>query len=59
MLWLTTNWWWLSWVFSVLVIPAGLGALKVIAKKTKTVHDDRIATLLTEWYQASRGLLKK
>jgi len=58
MIWLAANWWWLSWVLNLLIIPAIFGALKVIAKKTKTVHDDRIVTLLIEWWSASKGLLR-
>jgi hypothetical protein len=59
MIWLAANWWWLSWVLSLFVIPAGLGALKVAALKTKTVHDDHIVTLLIAWWSASRSIFKK
>lgn len=58
MIWITANWWWLSWVLSILVIPGILGILKVIAKKTKNVTDDKIVTLLIEWWNSSKGLLK-
>jgi len=57
--WVVINWWWISWILSLLVIPGGLGVLKVIATKTETVKDDRIVTLLIEWWNMSRGLLKR
>jgi len=53
--WLASNWWWLS----AFAIPLLLGLLKVIAKSTKNVHDDKIVTLLTEWWGFSRGLFRK
>lgn len=56
--WVVINWWWLSWVLNFLVIPAILGLLKVIAIKTKTVKDDKITTLMIEWWLAAKGLLK-
>lgn len=59
MAWIIANWWWISWVLSIVVIPAGLGALKIVAKKTETVKDDRVVTLLSEWWSASKGLIKK
>lgn len=58
MAWVIANWWWISWVLSILVIPGILGTLKIIALKTKTVKDDKIVTLLIEWWSASKGLLK-
>jgi hypothetical protein len=59
MLWVTANWWWLSWVLSGLVIPAALGGLKLVAMKTKNVHDDKIVTLLCEWWSMTRLFGKK
>ena len=56
--WIVANWWWLSWILNILVVPAILGALKVIAMKTKSVKDDKIITLLIEWWDVSKRLLK-
>ena len=54
MSWIAANSWWLL----PIVIPAGLGGLKLLAVKTKTVKDDKIVTLLIEWWNATRGLIK-
>ena len=40
------------------MIPGVLGGLKLLAVKTKTVKDDKIVTLLIEWWNATRGLIK-
>lgn len=56
--WAIANWFWISWVLSILVIPGILGILKIIAIRTKNVHDDQIVTLLIEWWKATRGLVK-
>ena len=58
MKWIVANWWWLSWILDILAVPAILSALKVIAMKTKSVKDDKIITLLIEWWNVSKMLLK-
>jgi len=50
---LAANAWWLL----PIAIPAVLGGLKLLAIKTKNVHDDRIVTLLIEWWNYSKGLV--
>lgn len=47
-----TNWWWISILLGVL-----LGGLKILAKKTKWVWDDKIVTLLIGLLRMSRGKL--
>jgi hypothetical protein len=54
MTWIAANSWWLL----PIVIPGVLGGLKLLAVKTKTVKDDKIVTLLIEWWNATRGLIK-
>jgi len=55
MSWLALNSWWLL----PIAIPAVLGGLKLLAIKTKNVHDDKIVTLLIEWWSFSKGLVGK
>ena len=54
MSWIAANSWWLL----PIVIPAGLGGLKLLAVKTKWVGDDKIVTMLIEWWKAAQGLVK-
>jgi len=51
MAFLIANWWWLS----PLGIPAILGAMKVAAKLTPSVQDDKIVTLLAGLWDIVRG----
>jgi len=51
--WLALNWFWIS----PIAVPLVLGGLKLIAKKTKNVKDDKVITLLWEWWRMSRGIL--
>jgi hypothetical protein len=52
MLWIVSNWWWISPV----AVPLLLGGLKYAAKKTKWVGDDKIVTLLAGVWDMSRGI---
>lgn len=55
MTWLVANSWWLL----PIVIPAALGGLKLLAVKTENVKDDKIVTLLIEWWNAAKDLTFK
>ncbi len=39
--WITTN-----WIILGIAVPLGLKILKILAKRTKRVEDDKIVTLL-------------
>jgi Co/Zn/Cd efflux system component len=45
-----SNWWWISVLLGVI-----LGGLKILAKRTDWVWDDRIITLLIGLLRMSRG----
>jgi len=53
--WIALNSWWLL----PIAVPGVLGGLKLLAVKTKWAGDDKIVTMLIEWWKASRGLLIK
>ncbi len=49
-LFIVANWWWIA-----PLVLIGLGGLKLAAKKTKWVWDDKIVTLLIGLVRMSRG----
>ena len=48
--WTLTNWWWLS-----PLVLTGLGGLKLLAKKTDWVWDDKILTLIIGFLRLAQG----
>ena len=42
----------IAWLVAGVGIPTGLGVLKWVAKKTKTVEDDKVITLIDQKYRA-------
>ena len=52
--WIALNWYWLA-PLAATIGGGVLGALKVAAKKTPSVYDDKIVTMLSGLFDQLRG----